>query len=54
MLICFAAGLIPVGIVVKDIAIGAEDLGWDSRAGQIGHCRQQLATVAKFLCCPDA
>ena len=35
--------------VVKDIAIGAEDLGFDSRTGQIGHCCQQLATAATLL-----
>ena len=24
------------------------------RAGQIGNCRQRLATAATFLCCPGA
>ena len=43
-----------VGIVVKDIAIGAEDGRFDSRAGQIGHSRQRLANAATFLCCPGA
>ena len=33
-------------VVVKDIAMGAQDLGFDSRAGQIGHRRQRLATAA--------
>ena len=35
---------------MKDIAIGAESQGFDSRAGQTGHksC-QRLATSAKFL-----
>ena len=28
----------PVGVGVKDVAIGAGGRGFDSRAGQIGHC----------------
>ena len=39
----------PVGKVVKDIAIVAEDLGFDSRAGQIGHCRHWLTVAAMLL-----
>ena len=38
-------------MVGKDIA---EGLGFASRAGQIRHCRQRLATTATFLCCPGA
>ena len=29
---------LPVGVVVKDVAIGTGGLGIDSRASQIGHC----------------
>ena len=39
----------PVGVVCKDIAIGAGGLRFDSRAGQIGLCRQRLATAATFF-----
>ena len=45
IIICF------VGVVVKDIERG---LGFDSRAGQIGYCSQELNTAASFLFCPDA
>ena len=38
----------PVGLVVKDTAIGAVGFAFDSRAGQIGHS-EQLATAATFL-----
>ena len=38
-------------VVVEDLAIAAGGLGFDSRVGQIGHSRQQLATAAMFLCC---
>ena len=36
--------------MIKDI--GAGGLGFDSRAGQIAHCRQRLATAATFLSMP--
>ena len=36
------------GAVVKDIAIGAGGLGFDSLTDQIGHCNQRLATIATF------
>ena len=35
--------------VGKDMAKSVGGLRFDSRAGQIGHCRQQLATAAMFL-----
>ena len=41
----------PVGVVVKNIAIGAESLGFESTAGQIRNL-PPAATVAMFLCCP--
>ena len=34
----------PDGVVVEDIAIGAKDLGFDSRSGHMEHRRQQLAS----------
>ena len=37
------------GVVVRDIASGAGGSGFDSRAGQIRHSCQRLATVATFL-----
>ena len=39
---------------VRDMDIGADGLGFDSCAGQVGHCRQWLTTVVKFLCSPGA
>ena len=33
----------------EDIVIGAESLWFNSQAGQIGQCRQRLASVATFL-----
>ena len=44
----------PVGVVDKDIAIGAGGGGFDTRAGKIEPCRQLLATAAVFLCCSGA
>ena len=38
-----------VGVVLANIVIGAVGLGFDSRAGQFGFCRQWLAAVATFL-----
>ena len=35
-----------IGVVVKDIAVGVQRLGLDSRSGQIGH---NDATAAVFL-----
>ena len=32
--------------VVKHVAISVGGLGFDSRAGQIGHCRQWFTTTA--------
>ena len=43
-----------IGVLLKDIAIGAGGLGLDSRAGQIGHSRKQLAYAATFLYCSGA
>ena len=34
---------------VKNIAISAAGLGFNSRAGQIGQCYQRLATAAMFF-----
>ena len=42
-----------MGVVVRDIAIGAEGIGFETRASQIGHCRKRLATDATCQCCPD-
>ena len=41
---------------VEDIAVDAEGLGFDSRAGQIGHmqCRHPCDDVSSDLCCPGA
>ena len=38
-----------VSVVVNHIAIGAEGLEFNSRAGRIGHGHQRLATAAIFL-----
>ena len=35
--------------VVENIAIGTRGRGFNSRARQIGYCRQRLATAATFL-----
>ena len=40
------------GVVVKDIAIDAGGPEFDSRTNQMGHCPQQVASAATFLCCP--
>ena len=45
---------LPLAQLLSAQAIGAEDLGFDSRAGQIDYragqqCRQRLATAATFL-----
>ena len=37
-----------------NIAVGARGLGFDSRAGQIGHYCQWLVVAATKLCCPGA
>ena len=39
----------PVGVAVSDIAAGAGGLGFHSRVGQIGQCRQRLSTAATFF-----
>ena len=36
------------------MGVGGRILGFNSRAGQIGHCRQRLASAATFLCYPGA
>ena len=38
-----------VGVVVRDITIGAGGDGFDSRASQIRRSRKQLAAAAAFL-----
>ena len=38
-----------VAALVKDIATGVENMGFDSRAGQNGHGCEQLATAEIFL-----
>ena len=43
-----------MGEVVKEFALGAIGLEFDSRAGRIGHRRQRCATAATVLCCPGA
>ena len=35
----------PVSVAVKDIAIGAGGVGFDSRAGQIGHVAKGSPTL---------
>ena len=40
----------PNDAAVKDIAIGVDAQKVDCRAGRIGHCRDELAATAKFLC----
>ena len=37
------------GVVVKNMTTPVGGHGFDSRSGQIGHCRQRLATAATFL-----
>ena len=40
----------PVGVAVKDNAIGAAGLDFESGTGQIAQSRQRLATSATFSC----
>ena len=44
----------PAGIVVQDIATGAEGLEFDFRAGPIGHSGANRCDVSSELCCPGA
>ena len=46
----------PVGVVVKDIATGAQGLGFDSRVDQVGHSWQSPTArhrcdTSSELCC---
>ena len=40
---------LPLALLLSAQAIGAGGLGFDSRATQIGQCRQRLATTVTFL-----
>ena len=39
----------PVGVVVKDIAIGAGSVGFDSWAGQIGHIVAKVSPTLQYF-----
>ena len=42
----------PIGVVLKDIAIGAGDCEFDSRTGLNGHRGQRLSAATTFLVLP--
>ena len=51
---CRLISNLPIGVMLKTIAIGAGRHGFVSRAGRIVRCHLWLATIMTFLRCPDA